>query len=112
MWLRTRTIYLETIEDDDIPTIQQSLKILSGVQDLVVHSPKHAISIRYDMSVINYPDLIKVLEQSGLTYKNNFLNRLKKSWITFVDKTAHDNSQQRPKACCNRPPHAHKTKGH
>ena len=111
MWFRTRIIYLEIIEEDDIATIQQCLKTLTGVQGLVVHLSKQAISIRYDMSVINYPDLVKVLEKSGFVYKNNFLNKLKKSWITFVDKTAHDNSQQQPKACCNRPPHVHKTKG-
>ncbi len=109
-WVRTHKIHLEKITESDIPAIKQCLDTHLGVQQFGILTKKNRICVKYDMCLVDYETLVESLESAGFTYKQDWLGKTKKAWIRFVDQTARKNSQHRPVACCNRPPHTHKAK--
>ena len=66
--------------------------------------PIGRLHISYDASFIGVRDIESLLDELGITRKNDFWWRMKSSWYSYVDENAKANACSIGGACCNSPP--------
>ncbi len=79
------------------------IKALPGVLETTAKSSSKWICVRYDATKLQYPALIKALEEQGLITKLSWWERVKRSWYSDQDCIARDNARAKPSPCCSNP---------
>ena len=90
--------------DADVAKIVYVLSSECKVIDIHADVDKQMLSLKYDVSQVQYTHILVVLESAGYGIMHGFLSSIKTAWYEFTETNKRDNANAPPPACCNKPP--------
>jgi len=91
---------------NDEGALQQAAGILSSLSGVMEAKPATSgkcIQVRYDVAKVQYPALIRALEEAGLLKEASWWERVKLGWYKDQDCVTRDNARAKPSPCCSNP---------
>lgn len=91
------------IEQGDVQTAIEILAGMPGMIEAQVEDSGNRIRVQYDVTKLQYPDLIRTLKSRNLLKELGWWERFKYSSYRFQDKNLRDNAMANPAPCCSNP---------
>jgi len=82
--------------------LAKRLRTQQGVKSVVVED--HFVFVDYDLMQISEQRIEQEIIASGEKLADYMLEKLRRSWIHYIEDTELENSKITHSACCNRPP--------
>ena len=105
MLLVVRKILLPAMQTDtDVDNIVHLLTADDKIMEIHVNLDKQLLFVKYDVSQIEYSQLLIILDDAAYPTQRGLLATLKTAWYEFIENNKRDNANAPPPACCNKPP--------
>lgn len=86
--VKTNSIKVKKPEKPDaIHSIEKSLCMLLGVDDVKASEKGNRVKVRYNLKFINYKGLEKKLQDMGCTPVKGIFSSIRRGFINFTEKT-------------------------
>jgi len=87
----------------DAQLIAERLGRLPGVSGMYMDVRRHRLSLVYDVTRLDYRQLLEALAEAGYPVSETRWSRWKASWLQGLDDTARDNANAPEAPCCSNP---------
>jgi copper chaperone CopZ len=104
-WKVRRHVTLPTLEGEaDVAAVAQCLESLPGVRGVQADPRRHRLTVVYDITRLNYRQILDTLTEGGYTPSDSRWARLKTNWLQGLDETGRENAHAPAAPCCSKPP--------
>ena len=98
--------------EHDAQVIVEHLGRLPGVRGTQADIDRHRLTTVYDVTRMDYRQILDVLEKTGFPVSETWWSRLKKKWFQNLDETGRENANAPEAPCCSNPKGIAPTKRH
>jgi hypothetical protein len=91
----------ENLSDEQLDDLSELLSG-SNVSKFIVNHQR--LSMKYDVTVIQWPEIFELIKDYGEINRVFCLNRVRNRWYRYVDQNALANATSKSDHCCNKPP--------
>ena len=102
--IKNRTLLVEKMVCEGCEEkIKKEISNLSGVLEVEANHKTEKVKVKYDILKINLKSIEYKLKKIGYNLRENFLYKLDRGFIHFLEKNEKDNLTGKSSACCSNP---------